>query len=59
MTWVSLLMAEMVKAPAWMPVHIWASMSSHGGREGIDGTSVSLHPEANRRIASFVYHLYC
>ncbi len=58
MTWVSLLMAKMVKAPARMPVHIQASMPFHGGREGIDGTGVSHRPEANRRFASFVYYSY-
>jgi hypothetical protein len=57
-TWVSLSMAETVKAPAQMPAHIWASTPSHGGREGIDGTGVSHRPEANRRFASFVYYSY-
>ncbi len=55
-TWVSLLTAEMVKAPARMPAHNWASMPSRGGSEGIDGTGVSHRPEANRRIVSFVYY---
>jgi hypothetical protein len=55
-TWVSLLTAETVKAPVRMPAHIWMSMPSHGGREGINGTGVSRHPEANRRFASFVYY---
>jgi hypothetical protein len=59
MTWVSLLTAETVKAPAWMPLHNQTSTPSHGGREGIDGTSMSPRPEANRRIASFVYNSYC
>jgi hypothetical protein len=53
------LTAEMVEAPAWMPAHIWASMPSCGGREGIDGTGVSRRPEANFRFASFVYYSYC
>jgi hypothetical protein len=56
--WVSLLMDEMVKAPARMPAHNWASMSSRGGREGIDGTGVSHRPEANCWIASFLYYSY-
>jgi hypothetical protein len=57
-TWVSLLTAEMVEVPARMPAHIRTSMPSRGGREGIDGTSVSHCPEANRRVASFVYYSY-
>ena len=57
-TWVSLLTAETVKAPAQVAVHIWASTPSHGGREGIDGTGMSRRPEANRRITSFVYYSY-
>ncbi len=59
MTWVSLLMAETVKASARMPAHNQASMPSCGGKEGIDGTGVSPCPEANHRIASFVYYSYC
>jgi hypothetical protein len=58
-TWVSLLMAEMVEAPARMPAHNWASTPSHGGREGINGSNVSHCPEANCRIASFVYYFNC
>ncbi len=58
-TWVRLLTAETVEAPAWMPAHIWASTPPHGEREGIDGTGVSRRPEANRRFASFVYYSYC
>jgi hypothetical protein len=58
-TWVSLSMAEMVKALPQMPAHIQASTQSRGGREGIDGTGVSRRPEANCRIASFVYYSYC
>jgi hypothetical protein len=57
-TWVCLLMAEMVEAPTRMPAHIWASTPSRGGREGINGTGVSRPPEANCRIASFVYYSY-
>jgi hypothetical protein len=57
-TWVSLSMAETVKAPAWMPAHNWVSMPSRGGREGIDGTGVSCCPEANHRVASFLYYSY-
>jgi hypothetical protein len=45
-TWVSLLMAETVEAPARMPAHNHASMPSCCGREGIDGSGVSCHPEA-------------
>ncbi len=48
---------EMVEVPARMPAHIGASTPSHGGREGI-GTGVSRRPEANRRIASFLYYSY-
>ncbi len=59
MTWVSLLTAEKVKAPARMPAHIRASTPSRGGKEGIDGTIVSRCPKANLRIASFVYYSYC
>jgi hypothetical protein len=58
MTWVCLLMAEMVKAPARMPAHIRASMPSRGGREGINGTGMSHRPEADCRIASLVYYSY-
>ncbi len=58
-TWLSLLTAEMVEAPARMPAYNWASMQSHGGREGIDGSGVSHCPEASRRNASFVYYSYC
>jgi hypothetical protein len=57
-TWVSLSMAEMVKAAAQMPVHIWASTPSCGGREGIDGTGVSRRPEAHRMWASFLYYSF-
>jgi hypothetical protein len=58
-TWVSLLMAETVTVPDWMPAHNWVSMPSCGGREGIDGSGVSHCPETNRRNASFVYYSYC
>ncbi len=57
-TWVSLSTAETVEAPAWMPVHIRASMPSRGGREGIDGTGVSRHPEAHRMWAAFLYYSF-
>jgi hypothetical protein len=57
-TWMSLSMAEMVKAPARMPVHIRASMPSRGGREGIDGTGVSRRLEAHRMWASFLYYSF-
>ena len=57
-TWVSLLTAEMVEAPMGMPVHNRASMPSRGGRESIDGTGMSHHPEANCRNASFVNYSY-
>jgi hypothetical protein len=52
-TWVRMLTAEMVKEPAWMPAQNWASMPSHFGREGIDGTSVSHPPKTFQRKASF------
>jgi hypothetical protein len=52
-------MAEMVKVPAWMPVHNWVSTPSCGGREGINRTGVSRCPEAKCRIAAFVYYSYC
>ncbi len=55
-TWVSLSAAKTVEVSVWMPVHIWASMPSCGGREGINGMGVSHCPEANRSIASFVYY---
>ncbi len=48
---------EMVEVPARMPAHGRASTPSRGGREGI-GTGVSRRPEANRRIASFLYYSY-
>jgi hypothetical protein len=48
---------EMVKMPARMPAHSGASTPSCGGREAI-GTGVSRRPEANRRIASFLYYSY-
>ncbi len=51
------LTGEMVKVPARMPAHSRASTPSRGGREGI-GTGVSCRPEANRRIASFLYYSY-
>jgi hypothetical protein len=51
------LTGEMVEVPARMPAHSRASTPSHGGREGI-GTGVSRRPEANRRIAPFVYYSY-
>ncbi len=57
-TWVSLSMAERVKVAVWMPARNRASMPSCGGREGIDGTGMSCRPEANCRIASFVYYSY-
>jgi hypothetical protein len=47
---------EMVEVPARMPAHSGASTPSCGGREGI-GTGVSHRPEANRRIASFLYSI--
>jgi hypothetical protein len=40
-----------------MPAHSGASTPSRGWREGI-GTGVSRRPEANRRIASFLYYSY-
>ncbi len=49
---------EMVEVPARMLAHSGASTPSRGGREGI-GTGVSRRPEANRRIASFLYYSYC
>ena len=49
---------ETVEAPARMPVQGGASTPSRGGREGIVGISASLRPEANRRIASFLYYSY-
>jgi hypothetical protein len=49
---------EMVEVPTRMPAHSEASTPSCGGREGI-GTGVSRRPEANRRIASFLYYSYC
>ncbi len=48
---------EMVEVLARMPAHSGASTPSCGGREGI-GTSVSHRPEANHRIASFLYYSY-
>ena len=51
-------LVEMVKAPAWMPAQGGAATPSCGGREGIVGTGVSRRPEANRRIASFLYYSY-
>jgi hypothetical protein len=54
-------MAEMVNAPAWMPAHNQASMPSCGGREGIDGSGVSCHLEANFTFCldeSEPYHHY-
>jgi hypothetical protein len=48
---------EMVEVPMRMPAHSRASMPSRGGREGI-GTGMSRRPEANRRIASFLYYSY-
>jgi hypothetical protein len=53
----SVSMGEMVEVPARMPAHSRASTPSRGGREGI-GTGVSRRPEANRRIASFLYYSY-
>jgi hypothetical protein len=60
-TWVSLSMTETVEAPmpVWMPVDNQASTPSCGGREGIDGSSVSHCPEANCRSALFMYYSYC
>ena len=58
MTWVSLAMAEMVKAPVQMPAHSWVSTPSCGGREGIDGTGVSHRPEAHPMWASFLYYSF-
>ncbi len=49
---------EMVEESARMPAHSGASTPSRGGREGI-GTGVSRRPEANRRIASFLYYSFC
>ncbi len=51
------LTGEMGEVPAWMPAHSRASTPSHGGREGI-GIGVSRRPEANHRIASFLYYSY-
>ncbi len=48
---------EMVEVPARMSAHSRASTPSCGGREGI-GTGVSHCPEANCRIASFLYYSY-
>ena len=48
---------EMVEVPARMPAHSGASTPSCGGREGIR-TGMSRRPEANRRIASFLYYSY-
>jgi hypothetical protein len=53
----SVLTGEMVEVPARMPAHSRASTPSRGGREGIR-TGVSGRPEANRRIASFLYYSY-
>jgi hypothetical protein len=53
----SVSMGEMVEMPAQMPAHSRASTPSRGGREGIR-TSVSRRPEANHRIASFLYYSY-
>ena len=53
----SVLTGEMVEVPARMPAHSRASTPSRGGREGI-GTGVSRRPEANRRIASFLYYSF-
>jgi hypothetical protein len=58
-TWVSLSTAEMVKAPARMPAHNQVSMPSQFGREGINGTGVSCHPEANWMISSWLYCFNC
>jgi hypothetical protein len=58
-TWESLTMAETVEAPTRMPAHTWMSTPSQGGREGIDETGVSHFPEANCRVASFVYYSNC
>jgi hypothetical protein len=52
------LTGEMVEEPARMPAHCGASTPSRGGREGI-GTGVSHRPEANCRIASFLYYSFC
>ena len=51
------LMALMVVPSARMPVQDGTATPSKGGREGI-GTGVSRRPEANRRIASFLYYSY-
>ena len=51
-----LLSGETVEAPARMPEQGGAATPSRGGREGINGSSVSRRPEANRRNASFVYY---
>ena len=47
----------MVEVPAQMIAHSRASTPSCGGKEGI-GTGVSRRPEANRRIASFLYYSF-
>ncbi len=54
-----MLAGETVEAPTRMPAHDGATTPSLGGREGIVGTGVSRRPEANRRIASFLYYSYC
>ena len=55
----SLSSGETVEAPARMPAQGRAATPSRGGREGIDGSGVSRHPEANCRNASFVYYSSC
>ncbi len=57
-TWVSLLTAETVEAPARMPAHSRASTPSCGGREGINGTGGSRRSEAHHMWASFLYYSF-
>ncbi len=54
-----MLAGETVEAPTRMPANDGVTTPSLGGREGIVGTGVSCRPEANRRIASFLYYSYC
>jgi hypothetical protein len=56
MTLFGLSSGETVKVPVRMPAQGGAATPSRGGREGIDGSCVSRHPEANRRNASCVYY---
>ena len=57
-TLLMVLAGETVEAPVPMHAHNRASTPSRGGREGIEGSSMSRRSEGIWRIPSFLYYSY-